>query len=235
MIFTTPPKSRAKDHPGAVGAAKARRPTPPGPSAPGPTRKRRRPAIVGLGVALVALGALAMVAITSTLGQTRPVLAVSGDVARGEVIRAQDLTVAEVPVGPTGLRTVASADLGSVVGQRATTRLLPGSLLTPASYAPALEPTAGTSVVGIALTAHQMPTDVLTAGDHVRVVETPETGGALAKAEPVAVEAVVVSASGLPLGDGTIVNVEVDEGEAAVLAARAAAGRVAIVLDAPKG
>ena len=75
----------------------------------------------------------------------------------------------------------------------------------------------------------------LVAGDRIRVVATlGQQQDATLLADPAALDAVVVSVqAGLDsVGQGqTILTVEVPEGDAAGLAAMAATGRVAVVLD----
>ena len=73
----------------ARSAARPQRPAPPGPLKP--TRARRRPALIALGLALVALSVLAAVYLASVLGETYQALAVKSDIARGTVITAADL------------------------------------------------------------------------------------------------------------------------------------------------
>jgi hypothetical protein len=65
----------------------------------------------------------------------------------------------------------------------------------------------------------------------VRVVETPATGGEPPSTAPLTISATVVGTEPSKIGDQTIVDVEVASGDAAGLAARAATGRVAIVID----
>ncbi|WP_460757485.1 SAF domain-containing protein [Myceligenerans cantabricum] len=220
---TASPPASGKD-------ARAAGPKTPAPSKP--TRGRRRPAVIALGIALVALGILASVYLTTTLGQTHKVLAVTADVPRGQEIAAGDLTSVDLPTGPTLLDPVDATALDDVVGQRATADLLAGSLLTATSYEATLRPDAGHSIVGVALTPNQMPAGTpLRSGDPVRVIETPVNGGDAPVEEPFAIPAVVVTSHAAAIGDQTVVDVEVAHNQAAALAARAATGRVALVLD----
>jgi hypothetical protein len=200
-----------------------------------PTKRRRRPALVGLGLALIGLGALAMVYLTSTIGQTVQVLAVSTEVARGETIEATDLVAVDLPNGPTSLAPVAAADLDAVVGQTATADLLPGSLLTSSSVTPQLGPESGTSTVGVSVTQNQMPGTALRAGDTIRIVDTPTEGGEPPVGEPETIEATVVAVHGSDMSDRIVIDVEVPADEAAGLAARVATGRVAVVIDPTEG
>lgn len=232
MSTTSPPRALAPT---------AAPPTPPG--APqlvaSPARARRRPLLVAAGVVAVALGALVSAWAYSSASTTQPVIAVREQVGRGQVIKDSDLVAVRTSIDPA-LRTLPASQTSSVVGQRAATDLLAGSLLTPAAITPALVPAQGRSVVGLALSSAKMPAAILTPGDAVRVVSTPPAGapaptGAGAP-EPVEVVARVVAVAGAPDVPGTsIVNVEVDSAAAGALAARAATGEVAVVLEAREG
>jgi len=214
----------------ARSATRPQRPAPPGPLKP--TRARRRPALIALGLALVALSVLASVYLTSTLGQTRQVLAITTEISRGTAIKSSDLAAVDLPTGPTLLQPVGADRLEEMEGKLAATDLLPGQLLTEASAVEELGPPAGQSIVGVALAPNQMPTTDLKAGDAVRVVETPATGGEPPAGAPFAISATVIDVEPSTLGDQMVVDVQVASSNAAGLAARAATGRVAIVIDA---
>ncbi|MBL0887332.1 SAF domain-containing protein [Myceligenerans indicum] len=197
-----------------------------------PTRARRRPAVVALGLALVALGILASVSLTTTLGKTHKVLAVTSEIQRGQKITESVLVTVDLPTSPTLLEPVDATQFAAVTGQYASVDLPAGSLLTPESYTTELKPAAGRSIVGVALNPNQMPAyPPLHAGDSVRIIETPVSGGDAPVEEPLAIAAVVVEAHPAEIGDQQIVNVEVARDQAGALAARAATGRVALVLD----
>ena len=216
----------------ARSATQPQRPAPPGPLKP--TRARRRPALVALGLALVALSVLASVYLVSMLGQTYPVLAVTADIPRGTQIEPSDLAPVDLPLGTTLLEPVPADQLEQMTTMIAAVDLRPGQLLTLNSLVEEIEPAAGQSVVGIALAPNQMPgTRALVAGDSVRIVETPATGGEPPTTAPFSIAAVVIGTEPSPIGDGSVVvDVEVTSANAAPLAARAATGRVAIVIDA---
>lgn len=220
---------------GGTPPATGRDPRGAGPRMPAPskpTRARRRPAVIALGLALVALGILASVYLTTRLGETNQVLAVGADVDRGEQITDAALITVDLPVGPTHLRPVDAAKFEEVKGQYASVDLPAGSLLTEKSYVAALTPGEGRSVVGVSLAPNQMPARTpLEPGDRVRIIETPVTGGDAPVEEPFAIPAVVAGVEDAEIGDQTVVDVEVPHGQAAALAARAATGRVALVLD----
>ena len=75
------------------------------------------------------------------------------------------------------------------------------------------------------------PFVVRTSSDTTLRLTTPGDQGEVTNEDPVTVEAVVVGASRVPETGETVVDVSVPEGDAADLAARAATGRVALVLD----
>ena len=129
------------------------------------------------------------------------------------------------------LRPVDATKLDDIAGQRAAADLPAGSLLTPDSVTPELTPAATKSVVGIALTPSQRPNVDLRSSDNIRIVETPVSQGDPPVDTPAAIKATVISVAPVEGGDAVIVNVEVATSDAADLAARAATGRVALVLD----
>ncbi len=212
-------------------ATRPQRPGSPGPLKP--TRARRRPALIALGLALVALSVLASVYVTTSQGQTTEALAVNKAIPRGATITAADIAVVEVPTGLTLLASVPADQFEQIENQVAATDLTNGQLLTPDSVVEELSPPSGQSIVGVALAPNQMPTRGLQAGDSVRVVETPAVGGEPPVEAPFSIAATVTQVSSdAALGDQTVVDVQVASNNAAALAARAATGRVALVIDA---
>lgn len=221
--------------PAETAGASSAGPLPPLPVAPRPPglRRRRRRGLLGLGVALVVLGVLGAVWLAAGAGDTVSVLAVARPVALGEVITDADLTVARVVADPA-LNPVPAARRDQVVGRRAATALLPGSLLTGGQVTDASPPAAGFALVGVAVRAAQMPDEPLRPGDRLLVVSTPPVDGEVTTDPPATVAVTVV---GVGARDDTglrVVDVTVPAAEAAELAARAATGRVALVLQ-PRG
>ena len=214
-------------------------PAPPAEVTLSPARARRRPLLIAAGVVAVCLGALVSVWAYTSSSTTVAVLAARQEVARGQVITAADVVTVRTSIDPA-LRTLPASATDQVVGQRAATDVFAGSLLTPEAVTPALVPPAGRSVVGLALSSAKMPAAILAPGDAVRVVSTPPEGapagaGAAAGAPQEVGARVVAVADAADVPGTSIVNVEVDSGQAASLAARAATGQVAVVLDAREG
>lgn len=201
------------------------------PGMPAPLAVRRRPAIIAAGVVMVAVGGLGAYWWATTSSDATTVLAVRTEVPRGAVITEDDLTTAAVVPDPA-LQTVDASQRGTIVNQRAATDLMPGALLTPQSTTSNLMPPAGLSLVGVTVTPAQMPAQPLQPADKVRVVITPDQdSGAAAPRQPASTPATVVSTTYSDDTGNTTVDVTVPTAQAAALAAAAATGNIALVVD----
>ena len=194
-----------------------------------PPKLRRRPVALVLSVATVVLGSVLGLWVWSAAGSTSEVLAVRSLVQRGQVIDRDDLIVVRLGVDPA-VRTVPATRLDQVAGQRAALDLAAGGLLAPDDLAATVLPGEGSSVVGIALAVGMLPAEPLIPGDAVRVVQTPGQQGDVT-GTPVTIPASVVGVHAADTADKTVVDVLVPSPLAADLAARAATGKVAVVLD----
>ena len=229
MTATSSAGSTVVGSPGltVTGGPPAAMPSAPPPPAP---RRRRRPALLGLGMAMVAVGALLAVWLAAGTGETVPVLAVAGEVMLGEVITDADLTVVRVAPDPA-LRPVPAERRERVVGRRAATDLVPGALLTGGQVTDATAPAAGFALVGVAVKPTQMPDQPLRPGDRLLVVSTPPVDGDVSTDPPSVLEATVVRVGALDDTGLRVVDVTVPDADASDLAARAATGRIALVLQ----
>jgi hypothetical protein len=126
-------------------------------------------------LALVALGALAFLYVSGQLSTAVPVIAVVNDVQRGAVIGEGDVGMASVVPDPA-LAPVPADRMDEVVGLRAATDLVAGTLLTDSSVTAGVVPATGEAVVGVPLTPGQMPGEPLLPGDVVLIVGTPGPG-----------------------------------------------------------
>lgn len=210
-------------------------PVPPADPVPAPPRARRRWGLLAAMAAVVCVGALGNVWLHAATSNAHQVVAARTMIERGTVISRDDLVTVQVGTDPA-LRPVPASQIDALVGQRAAVDVAAGSLLTAGSVTSVNVPAAGFSLVGVAAMLAMMPGSPLVAGDRVRVVATPGLQGEVsAGSSPVSVAAVVVSTRGGtdPTGAGaqTIITVQVRSGDAAQLAAMAATGRVAVVLD----
>ncbi|WP_165845842.1 SAF domain-containing protein [Streptacidiphilus pinicola] len=218
-----------------------------------PQRRKRRPAVLALGVALVAAGGLGGAALYLTTGQRVPVLALAHDVPAGQPITADDLTQVRISLDPA-LHPL-SAD-SHVLDMRATTDLKAGQLLTAADLTNDPLVLAGQEVLGVSAKPSQLPSAGLTAGTWVVLVYTPSAegtgtgtgaetlptpgasapggrnGGTGTLLQSVTVR--VVSVGTPSASDGSVVvDVAVPGDQAAPVADLAASGKFAVLLAAP--
>lgn len=198
---------------------------------PAPPKMRRRPMLIALGIALIAVGGLIAAYLTTAVGNTTPVLAIASDIERGHVITDKDLVVADINADPN-LNTVDEDQRDTILGKRAATDLPAGSLVTDKSVTDTIYPDEGMSVVGLILTPAQRPAKALKTGDTVRIVDTPRTGDTPPKNAPDVLEATVVEVTAPGDQGQVVVDVTLEQALAADLAARAATGRIALILDA---
>ncbi len=217
--------------PATVGGAPPTGPAPAGPKATVRTKQRRRPLVFALCAVLVAAGALGAAFAFTSVNDTQEVVVVNRDIARGEMIEPGDLSVVRLGVDPA-LTPISGDQKSSVEGSRAAVDLWAGTLLSERHFTESLVPGAGESLVGVSLTTAQMPSEPLYSGDSVRIVSTPGDQGEVTDEDPVTIGATVVGVSRVVETGETVVNVSVPQVESADLAARAATGRVALVLDA---
>lgn len=221
-------RARTDASPGRAGRpARSTKPRGPGLA---PVRARRRPWLLGLGALLAALGSLTVVWLVGVAGQRQEVLAVRAEVAYGEVLSSDDLTIARVSVDP-GIAVLPGADRDTVVGQVATTRLAPGMLLTAGMVEPDGEPGPGRVLVPIAVSAERMPAGGLRAGDRILAVESGAAGPDGAAAVGAApTEATVVLVGPPDINGVTVVDVTTAAAAGPRLAVAAANGNVALIV-----
>jgi hypothetical protein len=187
--------------------------------------------MIGLGLALTALGGLGALWLASTGTGTTAVVGVAREVRAGQVIQRQDLVSVEIATD-SGLRAVPVRHAEDVVGRRTLVRLLPGSLVNPDAVADKLVPAAGQALVGLSLSPGQRPAVPMDAGDSVEIVYTPGSQDA-ASSEAAAtppVRGVVVSTVEDPDTGKTVVNVTVPADAAAKVATWGSAGRATIAV-----
>src|SRR3954466_8223915 len=195
-----------------------------------PPKLRRRPALVAGAVVAICLGAMLSAWAWASTTHTQEGLAARTTLARGSVIGAADLQRVRINADPA-LHPLPASAYENVVGMRAALDIAAGGLLTAEATTSSALPPAGMSVVGIALTPAQAPALRLQSGDRVRIVVTPGQGGDQPSGAPQVTAARVVDSGTDPANAQTVVDVLVPYADASVLAARAATGNVALVLD----
>jgi hypothetical protein len=148
----------------------------------------------------------------------------------GTTIQATDLGLAELSADPTVSRVPANQRPG-LVGLIATTDLKAGSVLVPGQIADSAAPADGSAIAVLALPASRMPAVGLHRGDSILVVSTPAAEAATSDGPPTTFSATVVRV-GEPDVNGLIpVDVTVAAADGPALAARAATGRIAVVIQ----
>lgn len=203
----------------------------PRPAAVGqPTKSRRRIWMIALGITIVLIGALATWYVTTTTSQTTSVLTIKTDVKRGELITQDDLTTIAI-AGGQSTNAFTASQAQTVVGQVAAVDLPAGSLVTSTNVLDTLPVPEGHSIVGIALTSSQLPSYPLSAGDAVRLVDTPVAQGEPPTEDPTTFDATVFTSTYDDTNQVWIVDVVVPTRDSAAIAARAATQRVSIILD----
>jgi len=186
--------------------------------------------LVVASVAAICLGALLAVWAYTSLSTAQGVVAMRSSVQRGELISREDLIAVRVGVDPA-LKPIPAAQLESVAGQRAAMDLAAGGLVTRDAVAATVLPARDMSIVGVALPPALLPGEPLKAGDQVRVVATPGQQGDVTEKKQRFIQASVVGVHPDLDNGHTVVSVQVPYDQAAELAARAATGKVALVLD----
>lgn len=227
MTAAPPRPQRAPADPDTPGAHIASAPTISPPT-------RRRPWLMVLGVLLITTCGLAGTALVQSVGERTSVLVVARDVPVGQALVAEDLTSAQVSA-EAPVATISADQVEEVIGQTVTEPLAPGDLVTESALDAAPLPEAGHQLVAIALRPSQLPAQGLRAGDVVQVVSTPGEGGEVPTELPASVRATVLRVGEVDMDGITVVDVQTPATDGAVLAARVATGRIALVVESPGG
>ena len=195
---------------------------------PLPTRERR-PGLLALGLVVV-LGAGALFGwLYSTAGEKTPAVVVTSKIPVGQVIERTDLSTVDVAGAVTA---IAGGNLDSVVGERASVTLLPGTLLQRSMVTDTDPLPAGRVQVGVAVRASQLPADGVVPGDRVTVLRLGSAQPADATSEPkVLVDGAAVDAVREdPTQAGTtLVTLLVTSAQGPAVAAASGAGSAALI------
>jgi hypothetical protein len=191
---------------------------------------------MALGVALIVVCALGAFFLFARADHRYQVLVVARQVAPGQALRADDLTVAAVSVGPQ-VHSVPAGDLSSMMGRRAVFGLTAGALLDAGSLTTDPGVNGDQVVMGVALKSGLFPSTAK-AGDAVEVLVVPSSssggsspigsGGVVA---PISARVVDVQPPAANSGESaTTVDLVVPKAEAATVAAAAAASQVVLAV-----
>jgi hypothetical protein len=221
------PRQDARKRSAAVPAGSPTAPpTPEPPRIPG----RRNPKWIALGIVALCLGGLLSYVIYARLATETTVVSLAQTVYRGEVIEASDLTTITLQ-GSTIPQAVPARNLATVVGRRASTDLVAGSVLVVSAVTDETVPATGRAVVGLKLSPGRTPTSLLLPSSAVRLVAlAPENG--TDKLTGDTFTARVIDQSTGADGISILVNVDVAADQAATIAQLAAQERIALIRDA---
>lgn len=248
-MTTTVPSSTGTDAGGqAKSTSPERSPTePPNPPGAKTAQRRRRPKLIGLGIALIVLGGLFGWWFDAR-GESQTVLVATGPIQAGEPVKASQLGTTEIS-GGQNTTTIPVMHRDDIAGQMASSNIPAGTVLNPDQFVTSVEPDEGMSITGVPVTAAQMPALGLKPGDTVTVVVTASDQGAASAGGSGNSEdssggstgdvlqtgqkwRATVASVGEPADDGVrTVDVTLNADAAEALASAGGSGRLAIVLN----
>jgi hypothetical protein len=195
--------------------------------------RRAGRAAIAVAVLLVIASAVAVAGLVAFAGGGASYLAVARPVAFGAPIAGADLTTVRMSPGSV-LRPIPESQRERVIGSVAARPLEPGDLLTRAAISTEPVAGAGKKVVSVPLKAELAPARRLAPMTKVHLVELPDgTSTSQPGTRPVlpTADGVVLSVKDLEYSAGIVVDVIVNQAAAVNLAAAAAAGKVAVVVN----
>ncbi|MEU5958172.1 SAF domain-containing protein [Streptomyces sp. NPDC047525] len=196
-------------------------------------RRRRRPVVLGAGLALAAVGALVAVWQVNEAGNRVSVIALAHDVRAGQTVKKSDLVAAQVAPDPA-LDPVPVSRSADIVGKTAVSDLPSGTLVTDQSVRVGSAVAKSRDTVGILAKPGQLPAQRLRTGDTVALVHTPQDddGTEPTSKAPDSIDARVAGVASPDANGAIIVDVAVAGTDSAPLATWSAGGAVTIVLKA---
>lgn len=191
-------------------------------------RRQRRPALLVVGVLLIALCAVVSASLVARTDHTVAVLTLARPVAAGQVLSADDVRVAHV--GGAGVSAIGAGSLAIVVGETATSSLPAGTLLVPGMVSRQSVPAAGSQVVAVSVKAGLVPAGAATGRD-VSLIAVAASDGREAVPQGVLVRSArLVDVTNDPTSDSVLLSVVVSDANAPQVAQAAAAGQLAVTL-----
>ncbi|WP_051232100.1 SAF domain-containing protein [Acidipropionibacterium thoenii] len=189
--------------------------------------------LIVAGVLCAVLGALGGAFAWTQASRAESVLVMTRDVARGEQIRHGDLGVVSISVGDQ-VETLPASQLDQLIGHSALVDL-PRGALPGARAVGDLPVPAGTAQLGLKLPGGRVPASSMPAGTRISVVEVADADAqGAASGIPRTFEA-TVSQGPVRAEDRTswLLDVQVKQADAAVIADLAARDRVAVIVRGP--
>ncbi len=197
------------------------------PESAAPTlRARRNPVWLAVGIVAICLGALGAGQLANRLSVSNNILVTTTAIERGDVIEASDIRTMRVG-DISGISAAPESELTSLIGQVAQLDLAADSIVPEGAAGKTVVP-AGSSQLGLSLSAGRMPNGFLPAGTNVLLVAV--SPGNEKPIVPGEIPATVVSANGTAHDSGDrLVDVTVRREDAPLVAELAAAERIVLV------
>jgi hypothetical protein len=193
-------------------------------------RRPRRPALAVVGVMLVLLCGVASAALATAGNHRVRVVTLVHDVHAGQVLSADDLTVASI--SGSGVQALSAAGLNNVVGQTIIATLPAGTLLNTSMLTTVSLPSTGLQLVAVAVKAGGVPQQAVPGRD-VNLIRVPSPAAGDAKgtvATVLVAKARLVSTSKDDATGLQVLSVEVPQAAALAVAQASAAGAIAVTL-----
>lgn len=246
MTTTVPTTSGTDEQDTKKSSSQQSTSEPPNPTGLKTAQRRRRPKLIGLGVALIVLGGLFGWWVDAR-GESQTVLVATDSIQAGKPVKASQLGTTQIS-GGENTTTIPEIHRDDIAGQLASSNVPAGTVLNPDQFVTSVEPDDGMSIAGVPVTAAQMPALGLKPGDTVTVVVTAgqgvtngnsgggEDGGEGAGGEDGVQQGqtwrATVASVGEPGDDGIrTVDVTLNADAAEALATAGGSGRLAIVLN----
>lgn len=192
-------------------------------------RARRSPRWIIAGLLAVCLGGVGGATLWTQATNAHPVIRVTREVPRGEVVKASDLAIVNVAAAP-GIRTVPASQLSQLVGQVATSDLPADSLLAPDTVG-AVAVERGTVHLGLQLAAGRLPTKPVPAGSTVNLIAV---SAGKAEAKSGRFDAIVVTAPHASPDGSWLLDVAVSDSQADQIAELASSGQLVLAREADR-
>ncbi len=193
--------------------------------------KARNTTWIVAGMVLVVVAGIAASSLWRGLSDRVDVLVAADLIEGGQVITADDFTVASI-AADENVRALSPDQRDELVGQVATGPIGAGSIIHPAQFVANIVGDEPTVVIGAALEPGQYPIIGLLPGDRVRIIEVSGREALIGEeSEPQEIAiGEVVEVAGLQRSDVYLVSLRINESASLLISERVQQGRISIAL-----
>ncbi len=143
----------------------------------GPALPKRRPKTAGIGIGVLAFGALAGALTISRGSEQRTAIVAARNISAGEVITSAHLRVVRI-ASDTDVQSLPAIGASQLIDGVAAVPISVGSLVMPDQINRTQTAPAGSVLVGMILEPGELPSPDLRFGDRVKVLVASQSGGA---------------------------------------------------------